>query len=259
MIGAIIQARMSSTRLPGKVLREICGQPLLAYLIKRVKLSKKIECIVLATSSDREDDPIAACASLLGVHVYRGSLENVLDRFYQAAQTHKIEHAVRITGDCPVIDPAICDRLIERYQGSKADYAGLSPAFAEGLDCEVISFPALVQANRDSKNRSDKEHVTLYVRNHPDIFRMTQLENQEDESRYRVTVDNAEDFDVVSGIITHFMEKTGDFTALWPQIRIFLDKHPDLLKKNAHIERNAGLKRSLMADGTATGPGGMCS
>lgn len=248
MLGAIIQARMSSTRLPGKVMKEVAGKPLLFYLHERLRLSQQIKTIVLATSQANKDDGIADWARSMGILLYRGDLEDVLGRYYFAAKEYGLDHVIRITGDCPLIDPTICDRLIDFYKKSDADYAQLSPRFAEGLDCEVVSFAALKKSDREARLPSERAHVTLYVRNHPQKFRCAMLENGSDESRYRVTIDNFEDFEVVSSIISSFSKNGTPFTALWPAIREFLDKNPELMKKNAHIVRNEGLQKSLMAD-----------
>jgi len=252
-VGAIVQARMSSVRLPGKVLCEVSGRPLLAFLLERVACSKMIGKVVLATSEDRQDDPVAFCAESLGFSVYRGSLEDVLDRFYQTATAHGLEHVVRITGDCPLIDPEICDRLIDLYFSGNFDYARTAPSFAEGLDCEILSYEALSKAHAQAKLRSEREHVTLYVRNHPEMFRAVELVNASDEGHYRVTVDNPEDLEVMRELVTHFVGLRGALTVSWPQVRAFLDKHPGTARKNSHLERNEGLKKSLMNDGICHG------
>lgn len=251
MTGVIIQARMSSTRLPGKVLRQAAGRPLLSYLLERVRRMKKVDKILLATSTDATDDSLEAFASREGVELYRGSLNDVLDRYFQAAVQMGLTHVVRLTGDCPLIDPQICDRLVDFYDSSQVDYAALSPEFAEGLDCEVVSFEALALAHQRATLRSHREHVTLYVREHKDLFRQARLSNAEDESRYRVTVDDPEDFAVVGEIIERLHDVDGCFSAAWPEVRAFLDRHPGVMALNAHIERNAGLKKSLADEGRA--------
>ncbi len=251
MIGAVIQARMNSSRLPGKVLRKVAGRPLLEFLLERLAASQRIEKIVLATSLEHDDNEIAACGGSFGVPVYRGSQEDVLDRFYQAAQKHDMEHVVRLTGDCPLIDPGICDRLIDFYLDRKVDYAALSPGFAEGLDCEVVSFAALARSHREAELRSEREHVTLYVRNHPEFFSSLRLENNVDDSRFRVTVDDPEDLEVVSAVISHFAALSGRCDAPWQQVKAFLAQHPHIAAINAHIERNEGLRISLANDGKA--------
>ncbi len=248
MIGAIIQARMSSDRLPGKVMKQVAGQPLLFYLVTRLRQSKRIQTIILATSVEYADDPIVTWAISNGITTYRGSLNDVLDRYYCVAKIYGLKHVVRITGDCPLVDPEICDRLIELYLNSSADYARLSTKFAEGLDCEVISFDALEASHQNAKVMSEREHVTLYARNQPKKFRSVTLDNIADDSRYRITVDNEEDFEVVSTIMNDFLNHAGNLTISWPAIRKYADNNPDLMKRNVHIERNEGLKKSLLAD-----------
>jgi spore coat polysaccharide biosynthesis protein SpsF len=150
-----------------------------------------------------------------------------------------------VTGDCPLIDYDICDRLIDFYEHQKADYASLAPEFAEGLDCEVFSFESLEKANSNAKLKSEREHVTIYIKKHTEIFNMKYIGNIDDDSCYRITVDNEEDFCVVKSIIEHFQANP---TAPWLSVRDFLKIHPDIMAKNSHIERNEGLRLSIEQD-----------
>jgi spore coat polysaccharide biosynthesis protein SpsF len=245
MILAIVQSRMNSKRFPGKVMRPILGKPLIGYILERLSQSKKIDKIILATSINKENDTLCDYTISSGHGVFRGSEEDVLERYHVAAKKYEAKTIVRITGDCPLIDPEICDKLIQFYFDEKADYAILSPNFAEGLDCEVFSTKLLEKAYLSALSKSEREHVTLFYRNNPDIFNIKTLSNDQDDSQYRVTVDNHEDFDVVESIIRHFMP---DPNISWAETKNFLKKRPDIVAKNSNIERNEGLRISIEQD-----------
>jgi spore coat polysaccharide biosynthesis protein SpsF (cytidylyltransferase family) len=247
MILAIIQARMSSERLPGKVMKETLGKPLIGYLLDRLKLSAMIDKIVLATSNLPENDGLCTYVSKSGVDVFRGSEDDVLDRFYQAATRYGATTIVRITGDCPLIDPAVCDLVINRFIKDGLDYIRTGSTFAEGLDCEVLSFQALKISWEEARLKSEREHVTLFVRNHNEMFKQLSLENSRDDSSYRVVVDEPEDFDVVKNIIEG-LQKKGKNVLCFEDIKGFLDENPRIKGKNAHIIRNEGLLKSLQRD-----------
>ena len=248
-VTAIIQARMSSTRLPGKVLMEVMGRPLLSYQIERLRFSKRIDEIIIATTINKEDDRIAELTQKEGLKVYRGSENDVLDRYYQAAAEYKVEHIIRLTADCPLIDPVICDHVIECYLNSKLDYVYTGETFAEGLDCELFSFRALEKAWKNAQQKSEREHVTLYFRNHPGLFQYEQLENETDDSKYRITVDQEEDYLVVKAIIENLYDLSDKYLKI-EEIKSFLDTHPDIYSFNADIIRNEGLLNSIRKDKT---------
>ena len=178
MIGAIIQARTSSTRLPGKVLLELpygSGITVLQQVIRRLKQSKKIDTIVVATTEDRADDAIVDIASREGVLSFRGSKDNVLERYYQAAKAFGLETIVRITSDCPCIDASVVDTTIDQYFTANADYSSISAArtFPHGLDHEVFSFAALETTYKNATEDYEKEHVTPYIyRSNPGAFKI---------------------------------------------------------------------------------------
>ena len=244
---AIIQARMSSTRLPGKVLMEVMGRPLLSYQIARLRFSKRIDEIIIATTMNKEDDTIAELAHKEGLKVFRGSEDDVLDRYYQAAKEYSTEHIMRLTGDCPLIDPDICDRIIKVYFNSGADYVHTGESFAEGLDCGIISFKTLSAAWHEARLKSEREHVTLYLRNHPEKFFIITTENETDDSNYRITVDEQNDFFVVKAILENLYEGTKNYFTI-KEIKSFLDNHPEIYKLNADIVRNEGLLNNLLED-----------
>lgn len=204
MILAILQARMSSSRLPGKVLKHIHGKPILSYEINRIKQSHKIDKLVLATSINPEDDALEQLAASEGIECYRGDLHHVLQRFYDCSIHYQAHTIVRLTGDCPLIDPTIIDDVIRLYSLENADYASntIERTYPDGLDVEVFSFEALEKAFLNARIESDKEHVTRYIYTHPDDFQIVQLKNDIDYSYIRWTLDNIDDFYFFS----HFYE-----------------------------------------------------
>ena len=244
---AIIQARMSSTRLPGKVLMKVMGRPLLSYQIERLCFSKRINEIIIATTTNKEDDAIAELAQKEGLKVFRGSEDDVLDRYYQASKVYNAEHIMRLTGDCPLIDPNICDRIIKVYFNSGADYVHTGESFAEGLDCGIISFKALSGAWHTAKLNSEREHVTLYIKNHPEKFDSITVENETDDRNYRITIDEQNDFFVVKAISENLYKGTKNHFTI-EEIKSFLDNNPEIYMLNANIIRNEGLLKSLLED-----------
>lgn len=213
MILAILQARISSSRLPGKVLKEVDGKPILSYEIDRIKQAKKIDKLVLATSVNTEDDPLEQLAISCGIECYRGDLHNVLKRYYDCAVHYQADTIVRLTGDCPIIDPTIIDEVITLYEKEKADYASntLRRTYPDGLDVEVFRFEALERAFQNAQTESDKEHVTKYIYTHPEDFRLFGLTNDIDYSYIRWTLDNINDF----YFFKHFYERHRSINFSW--------------------------------------------
>lgn len=242
---AIIQARMGSSRLPGKVMQQLgqFKQPLIGLLIKRLKKAEAIDEIILATSTNKENDPLCDYVNSLGYSVFRGDEVNVLERFYQAAKAHKGETIIRITGDSPLIDGQICDELINFHIKQNADYSYLSERFCEGVDCEVINMSSLAQINQEATKPSEREHVTLYAYNHPDKFDCHMLENNTDDSQFRFTVDNTEDAQVVEHIVNYFEDEIENIDSM--QVKQFLIANPQIMALNQSITRNEGLIKSL--------------
>lgn len=240
---------MTSTRLPGKILMEVMDRPLLSYLVEQLGHSRLLSDIIIATTISREDDLIFSLAKQEGLKVYRGSEHDVLDRYYQAAKEFNAEHIMRITADCPLIQPHICDRLAEVYIDSSCDYAHTGDCFAEGVDCEVFSRDALDRAWEEAKLTSEREHVTLYFRNHPDSFLIVTLDNESDDSRYRITVDEKEDFQVIQAVLENLYKLSKPYIKI-DDIKAFLDSHPEIYSINARIVRNEGLIKSLQEDKT---------
>jgi len=251
MITAIIQARMGSTRLPNKVMKVVLGKPLIDYLLERVSTAEKVDRIILATTIKHEDDILAKHVAHLGYDVFRGSEDDVLSRYYNAFYEFKNEFEksngiVRITGDCPLIDSHLIDEVIKAYQEKDMDYVSLSSRFAEGLDVEVFSETLLNRAFNEAKLPSEREHVALFFHNNKSLFNMYNIQNSSDDSNYRITVDEEQDFFVVKAIIEHF---ANNFLKLNTQnIKNYLDSNPNIYKLNAHIIRNEGLQKSLQKE-----------
>jgi spore coat polysaccharide biosynthesis protein SpsF (cytidylyltransferase family) len=244
---AIVQARMGSKRFSEKVMKMVCGKPLIGHMLYRLGSSKQINKTVLATSVEAVNDPLVQYVQSLGIEVFRGSEEDVLERFYFCAREHRAEHIMRLTGDCPLIDPTICDDLIEIYFKKNVDYAHTGLSFAEGLGGEVFSYNALEKSYHETTLRSEREHVTQYMYKHPEIFTKYVLENNTNDSRYRITVDEPEDFLVVQFVFEALAPKEDKlFTA--EDIKNVIDSRPDIFRFNAHIVRGEGLKKSLQED-----------
>lgn len=250
---AILQARVSSNRLPGKVLLPIVGKPMLQLELERVARAKRIDRIVVATSTDASDDEIQCLCDGIGIPCFRGSLDDVLDRFYRAALEAKPDYVLRLTGDCPLMDPEMIDEIIDYCLVGGYDYVcnTVKPTFPDGLDAWVCRFGALEKTWQEAKMPSEREHVVTYIKSNPDRFKIGSFEGSADLSRLRWTVDEKEDLELVSRI----------YEALYPQNPAFktsdvlalLEEYPELKTLNTHYERDEGLKKSLMADGKKAG------
>ncbi|PAJ72200.1 hypothetical protein CJF42_22530 [Pseudoalteromonas sp. NBT06-2] len=240
MILAIIQARMGSTRLPGKVLKPLLGKPMLAHQISRIKKCTKIDKLVIATSNLEQDNDIYKLAQSFNIPCYRGSQDNVLKRFYEASLVYSPTHIVRLTADCPVIDAKLIDDVIALHLSENNDYTANCEenkyTFPDGLDVEIFSFQALLSSYKNATNKSDLEHVTPYIIEHSDIFKLGILHQEENWSYMRLTVDNIEDFQLIEHIYKALYEKNNDFDRF--DIKEFLDSHPELIKLNQNYKIN---------------------
>ncbi len=242
---AIIQARMSSTRLPSKVMKAICGHPVLWHVVNRLKASELIDDVVIATTIEPSDDVIVEWCRLNGTPVFRGSLNDVLDRYFKAAKEFGARTVVRVTSDCPLIDPALVDRAIEKFSEGSFDHVSIDGSFPDGLDAEVISIEALEKAHREAALASEREHVTPYIWKNPRLFRLDRIKSPADLSRMRWTVDDAKDLEFVTRVFEGFgSEKVFHYE----DVLRFLEKNPELLKINSETARNEGYAKSLKED-----------
>ncbi|GIK27092.1 MAG: glycosyltransferase family protein [Anaerolineae bacterium] len=232
----IIQARMGSTRLPGKIALPLLGKPMLWWVVHRVTKSRLVDAVVVATTTNPQDDPTAAMCNDFGWPCFRGSEEDVLDRYYQAAREFGAAHIVRITSDCPLIDPSVIDLVVAAYRSTApmVDYASNTQqrCYPRGLDTEVFGAAALERAWIEDQS-AWREHVTPYFYRHPEWFRLASVSNPTDYSHHRWTVDTPEDFELIERIYSHFGH--GDFG--WRDVLTLLDKHPEWIALNQHIEQ----------------------
>src|SRR5882724_2389853 len=244
---AIIQARMGSRRLPGKSLAEIENRPMLWHVIDRVKRAKLIDRVVVATSVSRPDDAIETLCREIGVRCYRGSENDVLDRFCSAARAEKAAQVVRITADCPLIDPEIIDRVVGRFQRGDVDYASnaMVRSYPDGLDTEIFSFSALERAWHEATRTSEREHVTPYLRSGK--FRTANVENDSTHVRrhYRWTVDEVADLEFIRAVYKALSDKEGFGMQ---DVLQLIDQNPELEKINSEIVSNYGYYKSLFED-----------
>lgn len=236
----IIQARMGSTRLPNKVFADICGKPFIWHVVNRLKYSKTIDEIILATTINPMDDVLEEWAKENGIAFFRGSEEDVLSRFYQAAQAGNADAIVRITADDPFKDPEIIDSVVEKLKKQKLDFAynNNPPTFPEGLDTEVFTFDALEKAQKNSTDPFEREHVTQYFYRNADKFKQTNISYKQNLSYLRWTIDEEKDLKMAKEV----------YNALYKSDKIFLMKDIlDLLKTNPDIALiNTNVKRSAM-------------
>ena len=215
---AVLQARMGSTRLPGKVMLDLLGAPLLARVIRRAQGIPGIGPVVVATTTAERDHPILDLAKHYGAEAFAGSEEDVLDRYYWAAKQFQADIIIRLTADCPLLDPGISARVVERFAQGDLDYAcnTLPPTFPDGLDTEVFSFTALERAWREARLASEREHVTPYIWKNPDNFRSANVRNSVDLSALRWTVDEAGDLEFVRAVYARLFRENQPWNiALW--------------------------------------------
>ncbi len=238
-IVAIIQARMSSSRLPGKVLMDIAGKPMLAWVVERARLSRLVDEVVVATTTEEADNPIADFCKANTISFSRGSHFDVLDRYFQAAKQYHADVIVRITADCPVIDPGVIDHTLERFFEEKVDFAAnrLPPPWKRtypiGLDTEVCTFTGLERAWCEAKAPFEREHVMPYFYDEDGRFRILLVNHQPDYGVLRWTVDTPEDLEAVRKIFAHFQ---GRMNFTWLEIVDLYNQHPELAQINAAIK-----------------------
>jgi len=242
---AIIQARMGSSRLPGKVLAEICGRPLLHYIVSRVRQASTLNLIVVATSDDSADDVIENFCQTNGVQYFRGSETDVLDRYYQAAKHFHADAIVRLTADCPLLDPVVIDDVVRTFLSGEFDYVSSASNYPDGLDTEIFSWGALRETWQDARLPSEREHVTPYITKNPAWFRLERVASDEDLSYMRWTVDEPEDLELVRRIYQQLVHKPS--FGMKDVLALFL-RDPSLYQINAGFSRNEGYQKSLQED-----------
>ncbi|MCP5161960.1 MAG: glycosyltransferase family protein [Hahellaceae bacterium] len=242
---AVLQARMSSSRLPGKVLKPILNKPMLAYQIERIARCRLVDKLIVATSTEPADAPIADLCHALNITCYRGSLDDVLDRFYQAASLVNPQHVLRLTGDCPLVSPTIIDRLIQLHLSLGADYTSncYPPSLPDGLDAEVVRWDLLKAAWKEAPGGLHREHVTSFIRDEMPNVDKASYQHPHNYASLRLTVDYPEDFDLVAKIFEALYPDKPDFE-LDDIIRL-LAAHPDWILINQNFERNSEYLNAL--------------
>ena len=247
-IGCIIQARMSSTRLPGKAMMSVQNQkPVLYFVIKQLQECKLIDKIIVATTTNEEDNQIVNYSKNMGINCFRGSSKDVLDRYYQCAKEYSASTIVRIPSDKPLIDPEIVDYLVTIFKKKSYDYVTNflpNPTFPSGTEVEVFSMNGLEKVWKKAKLPSEREHVTNYFSNHEDEFKITHIENSKNLSYLRWAVDRIDDLELVRLIVSKIKKRP----ILMKYIVDLFDKEPELIKINESVNREEGNLKSLKED-----------
>lgn len=253
---AVVQARTSSTRLPGKVLLSLAGEPMILRQLERIRRAEHLDEVVIATSRDPSDDQLTTMLQESGYSVIRGSLTDVLDRFCHVIDERKPEVVVRITADCPLISPRVIDEIVEEFHSSNNDYVSntMDPTYPDGLDVEVVLASILTELCASSTDAAEREHVTLGVYRHPERFSIRNYGDPEgwDNSNLRWTVDNADDFAFVAQVFDYLWPLNPNFD--YEDVLALLKEHPELSRTAAHAQRNAalnGLNTGVMKHGEA--------
>lgn len=233
---AIVQARMGSTRLRGKVLKDLGGETALGRAVRRLRRAELIDEIVIATTTSESDEPILGEARRLGVLSFRGDELDVLDRYYQAARAFQPDVVVRITSDCPLIDPEVTDRTIAAFLRDRVDYASnaLDRTYPRGLDTEVMTADALGMAWRKAKLPYEREHVTPFLYEHPELFKLLPVTNDVDYSAHRWTLDTRKDLEFIRAVYARF-DNRDDFS--WREVLEVLEREPALVEVNRHVKQ----------------------
>lgn len=242
---AIIQARSGSTRFPNKIFAEIDGKPLLWHVVNRLKDAAAIDGIIVATTVNPEDDITAQWCQENGVACFRGSAEDVLNRYYEASLAFPSDAVARITADDPFKEPAVVDAVVRKVTEEGADLAtnNLPPTFPEGLDCEVFPFRVLEQMEKEAADPFEREHVTQYVYRHPDRFRIANVASGRQLSHLRWTIDTEEDLAMVRAVYARRIRPESGMIRM-DEILEILEKHPEIPEMNAKVKRSAMYRQS---------------
>lgn len=243
---AIVQARMGSTRLRGKILKPLAGKPALQHLVDRLNYCRRLGKIIIATTVSPEDDVVEQFCRDNNILCFRGSELDVLDRYYQAAKLHGADPVVRITADCPVIDPYIVDEVIEGYFKGRYDIYGLGGEFPDGLDCAIFSFHVLQDTWQNAKLPSEREHVGPYMGKHPEKYKIGALEKFKGLANHRWTLDEEADLRFLEAVYDELYKEGAIF--LTQDILDLMNRRPELMELNSGIIRNEGYLNSLSED-----------
>lgn len=248
MILAIVQARTTSSRFPAKVLQPILGEPMILRQIERIKPSSRINKIIVATSTDATDNELAGLCKQNNIECFRGDLNDVLDRYYQAAKLYTPLHIVRLTGDCPLLNAEVIDEVISFHLEGNFDYTSniIEPTYPDGLDTEILKFSVLEKAWSKAVLPSHREHVTRFIYTQPNSFKLGNFKFHENFSHLRWTVDERIDFDLITVIFEALYFKNPYFGM--DEILQYLNENPKLKEINLYHKRNEGLQKSLFGD-----------
>ena len=244
-IDVIIQARVTSSRLPGKVLKRIGTKTILEIMYNRLSFSKKINKIIFAIPDNKKNKKLLNFIKLKKYYFFEGSEKNVLQRYYLAAKKFNCKNIMRLTSDCPLIDYKICDKLINIFNKKTIDHIYTGQTFAEGLDVEILSFKTLEKIYKNAKSKVEKEHATYYIKKNPKKFKTKKIENTSDSSKYRFTIDEKEDFILIKKIIKQFPKILKKTYVSSNKFIDFVKNHKNIYKINSHVIRNEGLLKSL--------------
>ena len=246
-IAAIIQARMGSSRLPGKTLVQVGDKPLLQHLIDQISASRLVKEVIISTTDKSHDQVLVAFAEKMGLKHFQGNEEDVLDRIYQTARYYQVEHIVRVTSDCPLLDHKVMDKVVENYLFGRYDYVSntLLYTYPDGLDVEVFSFKALERAWKEAQLPSEREHVTPYIRN-SGYFKLFNVENSVDLSHFKWSVDTEDDLNFARSVFVKLNEKGA--TSSLDEVLMVLRDHPELVSINQQSIVNAGYYKSLVSN-----------
>ena len=239
-ITAIIQARMGSTRLPGKVMKPLAGLPMIHHVVERTRRIDSVTQVIVATSTSQREEPLVEYLTTLNdVEIFRGSEDDVLSRYFNAAKTYEADIVLRITGDCPLLSPKVSSRVVRAFLKNEEsfDYATntLSRTFPRGLDTSVMPFEILEQAHRQATTPSEREHVTVYIWSNPEKFRLLSIEDNQDRHHLRWTVDTTEDFELISQLYDGLYFSNPHFD--YEEILEYLERFPELSELNASIRQ----------------------
>lgn len=243
---AIVQARMGSTRLPGKILKPLAGKPALWHLVNRLNRARRLKDVIIATTTNPEDDVVIKFCEENGIKCFRGSENDVLDRYYQAARLFDADPVIRITADCPVIDPAIVDEVIEGFFAGNYDVYGLGGEFPDGLDCAIFAYWVLEDTWKEAQLPSEREHVGPYMEKHPEKYRIDSYRKFDGLAHHRWTLDEEADLRLLQALYER-LYKPGEIF-LTSDILALLAREPELMQINGGIIRNEGYLKSLHED-----------